>query len=174
MLVWTQWYGYSSLACILPLSFLTFPLLPSPFPCHVWLPVASMATRQAWGTKASSPIQWQVGMGSLQPHLNSRSSLVLLLNLFNPVFPIIKHNRMEVNVSAGFKLRTLGNITIFGEEIKCLIRKREDSFWTSWVWNWLYLIVYIPTKLGFSCWRWNPHCFKKAKSNLTRVIRAQI
>lgn len=122
--MWTQWYGYSSLACILPLSFLTFLLLPSLFPCHVCLPVASMATRQAWGTKASSPIQWQVvGMGPLQPHLNSRSSLVLLLNRFISVFPITKENRMEVKMSSGFKLRILSNITIFGEEFKCLIRK---------------------------------------------------
>lgn len=155
MLVWTQWYGYSSLACILPLSFLTFLCLSSPFPCHVWLPVASMATRQAWGTKAFSPIQ-VVGMGPLQSHLNSHSSLVLLLSLFHSVFPNIKYNRMEVKISAGFKLRTLGNITIFGGEIECLIRKSEDSFWASWVWNWLYLIVYIQTKLAFSCWLWNP------------------
>lgn len=165
MLVWTQCFGYSSLACILFLSFLTFPLLSSPFPCHFWLPVASMATRQAWGTKASSPIQRQVvGMGPLQPHLNSRSSLVLLLNLSNSVFPVIKYNRVEVKVSAGFKLRNLGNITIFGEEIKCLIRKSEDSFWTSWVWNWLYLIAYSQTKLGFSSWLWNHIVLRKLKA----------
>lgn len=72
-----------------------------------------------------------VGMGPLQPHLNSHSSLVLLLNLFHSVFPNIKYNRMEVKISAGFKLRTLGNITIFGGEIECLIRKSEDSFWAS-------------------------------------------
>lgn len=126
MLVWTQWYGYSRLAYILPLSFLTFLLLSSPFPCHVWLPMASMATRQAWGTKASSPIQWQVaGMGPLQPHLNSRSSLVLPLNLFHS---IIKFNRMEVKIRAGFKLRTLGNITMFGGEIECLIGKLKIHF----------------------------------------------
>lgn len=31
---------------------------------------------------------------------------------------------MEVKISAGFELRTLGNITIFGGEVKCLVKEK--------------------------------------------------
>lgn len=62
-------------------------------------------------------------MGPLQ-HLNSPSSLVLLYNPFNSLFLFVKYNTTQEKISAGFKLRTLGNITIFGEEIKCLVEEK--------------------------------------------------
>lgn len=176
MLVWTQWYGSSSPACLLPFAFLTLLLPSSPFPCRVWLPAASTATTQAEGHRGLQPNSATGGGNGSTPTTSQLTQLpVLLCTHFNSALPITKYcNRVEVKISAGFKLRTLGNVTIFGREIKCLVKKRVRSIFGPVEHETDYTLCSIQIKLGCSCRRWNPHCVKKVKSNLTRMIKAQI